>query len=1001
MLDTDAIQGDLATGPNAFQNLPLIAQADGAAPSPSPAIGTVSKVSGQVSVTHADGSQEALKGGVAIKVGDVINTGADGKVGLTFDDGSTFALGAKGHMSVDEMALPSAQGLGGKETLSIDSGSFSFSSGAIAKAYPDAMLIKTPVASIGIRGTTGAGTAGPEGTPNSISLLPDPDGTVGQVSVTTQSGTQTLSQPGATTQVSSAFAPPPPPVILSPQQIQQQYGDTLQTLPPPPSPEQLQQLQQQRQADAQTEAEQQAADAAAQQADGEQAATDGNADAQAQNEAEAVREALGEAGATLDDALANFFDSAFGDFGPAGDAFGDLLTELNDLFATFDPFGDQGAGDFNLGNLITELGEDITALIDETIQDVIDDLEDQALSQDRNQFILGQMTEETPFVITTTDGETDYIVGRENTDDSVEISGTMGLGDTFVDYSSGDNDTLTLDTGTTNVGWRVAGIEHLDLTATTGPNTFIIGSDGSTFISLASGAGVDSISSSALSEKTELLATGHQQWSITGNLGADNLNMGNGTDKLFLLTGGTHSVTLNGVEEIYMTAGSAIDLTLLVNTGGMTLSGTGGADHLTLAAGNNTVTVSGIETLTGGSGADSMTISGLTSASGGDGDDNIILTSITDFGSGDYLSGDGGTDTLTLHGAAGTVDFSAGTIQYFENMVIATESGSTTVSWAEGQPGSWQTISGRASETDILKLADASSVFDLTGIALSNIDEIHLGTGNDTVRFDDALGNGSSIASTLTFVDNDASSGDSDTVAFFVQKAGSTLDASGITLSNIEMVSLQAVDDSGAGDEHEGNSAWNGSSMTIIGSSVKNNITLLSGTNTVTGGASDDNVNGGSGIDVVNGGQGNDTLSGNGGADTLNGGMGNDTLIGGAGADTLTGDAGNDVFRYTAISEFGDTITSLDFSSGAGDVFSFTSAAAGGLSSVTAGDFATTTNMGAFTFSGQHFVFAATIAGGPGALWFSANGTGSDMVEVAEFGSTTGTMTEQDIIIAV
>jgi len=962
------------------------AQAEGAPPPAPSAIGTVSKVSGQVTVKHADGSQEALKSGDTVKVGDAINTGADGKVGLTFDDGSTFALGAKGHMSVDEMTLPSPQGLGGKETISVDSGSFSLSSGAIAKGYPDAMVLKTPVASVGIRGTTVAGQAAPEGSTNTISLLPDPDGTIGQVSVSTQTGTQVLSQPGATTQVSSAFSPPPPPVILSPQQIQQQYGDTLQTLPPPPSPEQLQQLQQQRQTDAETEAEA----VAQQQTKNEDAATQGAAEQQAQ----------GETGGDINAILNAFFENPGGQFGELGmtdDPFTDLAKELNALFANFDPTGlPEDPGNFDLGALIQEIDDLISELIDEQIQDLIDDFEDIAESQPVNMYFLDD--EGSPFPLITRDGETDYVVGRDGLTDEVTVSGEMGLGDTFVDFTSGDGDRLTL-TEASNIGWRVAGVENVNLASASGTNTFMIGSDGSVNITLAGGTGVDSISSGTITQAPHLLSTGDQQWHISGGvLDGDNLNMGGGTDTLFLVTTGTHSATVNGVENISFAESSGVQLTLHSGVNLTSLIGSTGVDSITLADTGNALHAYNVESVIGGAGIDSLTVSGLTRAVGGDGNDTITLTSLSDFGSGDYLSGDGGTDTLRLEGTAGTVDFSTGTIQYFENMVIDTDTGSTTVSWSESQSGSWQSITGRSGETDILKMANASSNFDLTGISLTDIDEVHLGTGNDSVRFDDALGNGTSITSTLTFVDNDGTNTDTDTVTFFVQKAGSTLDVSGITLSNIESVVLQAVDDSDTGDEHEGDSAWNGASMTIVGSSAKNNISVLSGTNVITGGANDDSVSGGSGIDRVNGGQGNDILEGNGGADTLNGGMGDDTLTGGAGIDSLTGDAGNDVFRYTDSGEFGDTITSLDFNNGAGDTFLFTSASLGGLTSITAANFATTTNMGAFTFDGNDlFVFAAS--GGAGALWFSANGTGSDKVEVAEFTTSTGTMTYQDITI--
>lgn len=93
------------------------------------------------------------------------------------------------------------------------------------------------VATIGIRGTKVAGRAAQEGEQNTISLLPetDTDGNtvIGELAVSNQAGTVTLSRVGAAVQMTSSFEAPPP-VIFSPQQIQLQYGTALNTLPPPP-----------------------------------------------------------------------------------------------------------------------------------------------------------------------------------------------------------------------------------------------------------------------------------------------------------------------------------------------------------------------------------------------------------------------------------------------------------------------------------------------------------------------------------------------------------------------------------------------------------------------------------------------------------------------------------------------------------------------------------------------------------------------------------------------
>ena len=55
------------------------------------------------------------------------------------------------------------------------------------------MTLKTPVVTMGIRGTTVAGKAAVEGNDNSFTLLQDADGGVGQISVSNSAGTQVTS----------------------------------------------------------------------------------------------------------------------------------------------------------------------------------------------------------------------------------------------------------------------------------------------------------------------------------------------------------------------------------------------------------------------------------------------------------------------------------------------------------------------------------------------------------------------------------------------------------------------------------------------------------------------------------------------------------------------------------------------------------------------------------------------------------------------------------------
>ena len=196
-------------------------------------IGEVSSIKGTAKATRLDGNIFTLSEGDPIFQGDLIETEGSGSVGLVFLDKTTMSLSDGGKMVLDELVYDPSTGDG---SMAIDmlEGAFSFVSGEIAKTGPDAMSVSTPVATIGIRGTTVAGKAAVEGNENSFTLLQDAEGGVGQISVSNSAGTQTLSQVGATTSIASINAAPPPPIILSAAEIQANYGSALAVLPPTP-----------------------------------------------------------------------------------------------------------------------------------------------------------------------------------------------------------------------------------------------------------------------------------------------------------------------------------------------------------------------------------------------------------------------------------------------------------------------------------------------------------------------------------------------------------------------------------------------------------------------------------------------------------------------------------------------------------------------------------------------------------------------------------------------
>lgn len=187
-------------------------------------IGRADTLSGSVQVVHADGTRGMLNKGDAVFQGDILQTPKGASVGLVFMDGTTLALGGNGRLVLDQMVYdPSTHT--GKSAFSLVQGTFSFVSGEIAKSAPDAASLKTPVATIGIRGTMVAGGYTPE-TGLSTALLQETGGT-GEITVTNSAGTQVLNQPSTALLTVNFFTAPSNVISVNNSQITNSYSEVL------------------------------------------------------------------------------------------------------------------------------------------------------------------------------------------------------------------------------------------------------------------------------------------------------------------------------------------------------------------------------------------------------------------------------------------------------------------------------------------------------------------------------------------------------------------------------------------------------------------------------------------------------------------------------------------------------------------------------------------------------------------------------------------------------
>ena len=143
---------------------PAQAQGDSARPaiqdSPSKPIGKVVTATGSITIEHASavvvqanvsGQAGPTKVGDLVYLSDVVQTGADGLVGINFTDGTSFNLSSNARMVLSEFVYDPS-GTSNSTLLSLTKGTFTFVAGSIAKTGD--MKIDTPVATMGIRGTT-------------------------------------------------------------------------------------------------------------------------------------------------------------------------------------------------------------------------------------------------------------------------------------------------------------------------------------------------------------------------------------------------------------------------------------------------------------------------------------------------------------------------------------------------------------------------------------------------------------------------------------------------------------------------------------------------------------------------------------------------------------------------------------------------------------------------------------------------------------------------------
>ena len=186
-------------------------------------IGSITEFKGAGQIKRGPKATPAAKGSRVVK-NDAVSTNSKGRFKITFIDDTTVNITENSRLVIDDFVYDGGGKTKGKLGLKVALGTVRYASGKVAKGNPGGVNIRTPTATIGVRGTDFIMSVDEIGR-TMIILLPscfdDKDPTknidncpVGAIDVTTPSGKVSMDKPFQATIVESASAPPSTPVVI-------------------------------------------------------------------------------------------------------------------------------------------------------------------------------------------------------------------------------------------------------------------------------------------------------------------------------------------------------------------------------------------------------------------------------------------------------------------------------------------------------------------------------------------------------------------------------------------------------------------------------------------------------------------------------------------------------------------------------------------------------------------------------------------------------------------
>jgi hypothetical protein len=159
-----------------------------------------------------DGETQNTSMGYELQMKDFLQTGEDGGMILNYVDGTKFTMGPGTELIIDEFAFDtSVVPIELAMNVSVNVGSFTYESGSVSNLGGE-VNIDAGNATITVQGTAFSGTVTSSGEAT-ITLLPDSSGAVGQVTVSNDAGSQTITNAyNSVTVISNDLTPTPPKI---------------------------------------------------------------------------------------------------------------------------------------------------------------------------------------------------------------------------------------------------------------------------------------------------------------------------------------------------------------------------------------------------------------------------------------------------------------------------------------------------------------------------------------------------------------------------------------------------------------------------------------------------------------------------------------------------------------------------------------------------------------------------------------------------------------------